>query len=57
MNLFNKEVFLVERQLEVGQVAPDFNLSSTNGEKIRLSDFKGEKHVMVAFYPLDFTPG
>ncbi len=43
--------------LEVGQAAPDFNLSSTTGEKISLSQFKGMKNVLVAFYPLDFTPG
>lgn len=47
----------MERQLEVGQEAPDFNLSSTIGEKIRLLDYRGKKHVLVAFYPLDFTPG
>jgi peroxiredoxin len=47
----------VEKQLEVGQEAPDFILSSTIGEKIRLSDYRGKMHVLVAFYPLDFTPG
>ncbi len=43
--------------LEVGHAAPDFNLASTTGEKLSLSQFKGKKHVLVAFYPLDFTPG
>ncbi len=43
--------------LEVGQPAPDFELSSTTGNKISLSDYKGKKNVLVAFYPLDFTPG
>jgi peroxiredoxin len=47
----------MKTKLEVGQEAPDFHLASTREEKIRLSDFRGKKHVLVAFYPLDFTPG
>ncbi|SER80696.1 peroxiredoxin (alkyl hydroperoxide reductase subunit C) [Salipaludibacillus aurantiacus] len=44
-------------ELEIGMEAPDFNLSSTRKERISLSDFRGEKNVLVAFHPLDFTPG
>jgi peroxiredoxin len=40
----------------VGDSAPDFELDSTSGEKVRLSSFKGKKSVLLAFYPLDFTP-
>jgi peroxiredoxin len=40
----------------VGDKAPDFELDSTSGEKVRLSSFKGKKSVLLAFYPLDFTP-
>ena len=42
--------------LEVGEEAPDFTLPSTTGEKIRLSQFKGRKHVLIQFYTMDFNP-
>jgi len=44
-------------QLKVGQPAPDFALPSTTGEKIKLSDFKGKKNVVLAFYVFAFTGG
>jgi len=42
---------------EVGDVAPDFQLPShlEKGKKVRLSDFRGKKNVVIAFYPLAFT--
>ncbi|MDQ0220821.1 thioredoxin-dependent thiol peroxidase [Peribacillus cavernae] len=40
----------------IGEKAPDFTLTSTNGEKVALADFKG-KHVVLYFYPKDMTPG
>lgn len=42
--------------VEVGKKAPDFSLYDQNGNKIKLSDFKG-KHVVLYFYPKDDTPG
>ncbi len=42
--------------LEVGDKAPDFELPSTTGGKIRLSDFAGKKYVILEFYVLDFAP-
>ena len=42
--------------VNVGDPAPDFELDSTGGEKVKLSSFKGSKNVLLAFYPLDFTP-
>jgi len=46
-----------------GTEAPDFELPSNEltpegrpGKKIRLSDFRGKKNVVLAFYPLDFSP-
>jgi len=45
--------------LEVGGAAPDFELPAVTGDrrhKVRLSDFRGKKHVVLAFYPLDWTP-
>ncbi len=42
--------------LEVGAKAPDFELAGhRDGEKVRLSSFQGKKHVVIAFYPLDWT--
>ncbi len=42
--------------VEVGQKAPDFELPSTNGGKLKLSTFQGKKSVLIEFYVLDFTP-
>lgn len=43
--------------LKVGDMAPDFELPSHRGEeKIRLSDYRGKKNVVLVFYPLDWTP-
>jgi cytochrome oxidase Cu insertion factor (SCO1/SenC/PrrC family) len=43
--------------LKVGDAAPDFTLPSTAGDKVKLSDFKGKKNVVLAFYVLAFTGG
>ena len=42
--------------LEVGTTAPDFTTIDQDGNKISLSDFKGQK-VLLYFYPKDNTPG
>ncbi len=42
--------------LKVGDKAPDFELASHTGNKVKLSDFNGIKNVFIAFYPLDWTP-
>ena len=43
-------------KLKIGDEAPDFALPAQDGKKIRLSSFRGEKNVMLVFYPQDFTP-
>jgi peroxiredoxin len=48
---------ILETSLKIGDLAPDFSLSATTKEKIALSDYRGKKNVVVAFYGMDFTPG
>ncbi len=43
--------------LKAGDAAPDFSLTDTNGKPLKLSDFKGKKNVVLAFYVLAFTGG
>jgi peroxiredoxin len=42
--------------LPVGDIAPDFTLPDASGEPLRLSDLRGQS-VVLAFYPLDWSPG
>ena len=42
--------------VEEGKPAPDFELTSDEGEQVKLSDFRG-KPVVLYFYPKDDTPG
>lgn len=41
--------------IEVGAEAPDFELLDTEGGKTKLSDFRGQKNVLLAFYPFAFS--
>ena len=41
--------------LQVGDKAPDFELDSSKGGKLKLSSLKG-KNVLINFYVLDFSP-
>ncbi len=51
-------------RVEVGDEAPDFELPATGDtagkggprKKIRLSDYRGKKNVVLAFYHAAFTP-
>ena len=43
--------------LKVGDMAPDFKLTDTTGKEVRLSDLRGKKNVVLAFYVLAFTGG
>jgi thioredoxin-dependent peroxiredoxin len=42
--------------LKIGDIAPDFTLTSDNGKEISLAGFKG-KHVVLFFFPKANTPG
>ncbi len=46
-----------QTQLKVGDRAPDFELTDTEGQAVKLSDFRGKKNVVLAFYVLAFTGG
>ena len=41
--------------LQVGEKAPDFELESSKGGKLKLSSLKC-KNVLINFYVLDFSP-
>jgi peroxiredoxin len=42
--------------IAVGQKAPGFTLKDHLGREITLGKLLGNRHVMLLFYPLDFTP-
>jgi peroxiredoxin len=46
-----------QTHLKVGDTAPDFVLRDTTGNDVKLSDFRGKKNVVLAFYVLAFTGG
>ena len=43
--------------IQVGQLAPDFELPDQNGRRVRLSGFRGRQPVVLFFYPKDDTTG
>jgi mycoredoxin-dependent peroxiredoxin len=43
--------------LKVGDMAPDFTLPDTSNHPVKLSDFRGKKNVVLAFFPAAFTGG
>jgi len=42
--------------VQVGMEAPDFELKSHQGDNIRLSQYRGRHNVLLAFFPLAWTP-
>ncbi len=47
----------MEESLKIGEPAPDFSLPATTKDPLALSDYKGKKNMVIAFYGMDFTPG
>ena len=47
---------VVEKEIEVGQEAPDFTLVDQDKKEVKLSSFRGKKNVVIAFYPLAWAP-
>jgi peroxiredoxin len=56
-SLFGQAVAPPKTHLKVGDIAPDFTLPSTAGGQVKLSDFRGKKNVVLAFFPAAFTGG
>jgi cytochrome oxidase Cu insertion factor (SCO1/SenC/PrrC family) len=52
-----QEEAVAKTNLKVGDVAPDFSLLSNKWEQVKLSDYRGKKNVILAFYVLAFTEG
>jgi peroxiredoxin len=46
----------VAREISVGDTAPDFTLKDQDQKDVKLSDYRGKKNVVLAFYPLDWSP-
>jgi peroxiredoxin len=42
--------------IEIGSVAPEFDLETEDGGRVRLSDFRGRRNVLLVFHPRAFTP-
>ena len=42
--------------IHIGQQAPDFTLESHLDTQVTLSDYRGRKNVVIAFFPLAWTP-
>ena len=42
--------------LKIGDQAPDFELMNQDKTPVKLSTFKGQKKVVLLFYPMDFSP-
>jgi peroxiredoxin len=56
-SLYGQTVAPPKTHLKVGDAAPEFNLPSTAGGRVKLSDFKGKNTVVLAFFPAAFTGG
>jgi peroxiredoxin Q/BCP len=44
-------------EVNVGDPAPDFRLPAPGNREYGLSDFRGKCHIVLAFYPFDWSPG
>lgn len=43
--------------MKIGEMAADFKLKASNGSEVSLEDYRGEKNIVLYFYPKDDTPG
>jgi cytochrome oxidase Cu insertion factor (SCO1/SenC/PrrC family) len=52
-----EDVKVSHTSLKHGDMAPDFTLLDNKWKQIHLSDYRGKKNVVLAFYVLAFTEG
>lgn len=57
MGLLAQQAPAQHTNLKVGDEAPDFTLPDNNNKVVKLSDFRGKKNVVLAFFPAAFTGG
>ena len=57
MGLLDSLLGTGEPGIKVGDAAPEFDLTDAAGKRVRLSDFRGKRNVVLYFYPKDDTPG
>ena len=43
--------------IQVGEQAPEFSGTLADGKQLHLGEFRGRSHVILYFFPKDFTPG
>ena len=43
--------------IRIGDEAPDFTLLDNHWKQVHLSEYRGKKNVVLAFYVLAFTEG
>lgn len=52
-----QEEAIAKTTLKAGDVAPDFTLMNDKWDEVKLSNYRGKKNVILAFYVLAFTSG
>lgn len=52
-----QNVNVAHTTLKAGDMAPDFTLLDNHWNPVHLSDYRGKKNVVLAFYVLAFTEG
>ena len=52
-----QDVKVSHTSLKAGDMAPDFTLLDNQWKHVHLSDYRGKKNVVLAFYVLAFTEG
>jgi hypothetical protein len=57
MRAAQEDVKVNHTLLKAGDMAPDFTLLDNHWKQIHLSDYRGKKNVVLAFYVLAFTEG
>ena len=50
-------VLAADNELKVGDAAPDFKMTGSDGKTYQLSDFKGKRAFVIAWFPKAFTGG